>query len=320
MGNKVVHHRPTFGCRLICKIIGVMLLCVQSPAAAQADEDSNSRPAVGVEIWASSDADQTNVFKLLAQGLWKFGGRDNYQGLAVERVRFSFKGQDPRTDHRIYLDAADDIDRKWLWNARIGTDGNTVLGSANMRTADWKQSYFLERDIVETPRGVNEGIYYTFIGASHDFSLDKRNIVTLMAGMQEFTGKNYRIHTRANYIHVLKEDWGLSLQLRGRYYHSTRPNEFDYYSPRDFLQVVPAVQVRRFSRTGWMFQLRGGYGAQYATGGSWRDARLAEFRIESPPSSNDLRAFVDFHYSNNSVLGGPNYDYTMGRIGMTLGI
>ena len=171
---------------------------------------------------------------------------------------------------------------------------------------------------METPRGVNEGIYYTFLGASYDLPIDDRNILTTMVGLQKFSGENERLHARANFIHVLKPDWGLSAQVRSRYYHSTTPGEFDYYSPKDFLQVVPVLQLRRFSRSGWMYELRGGYGAQYATGGSWHDARLAELRVESPASSSDLQAFIEFHYSNNSVLGGPNYDYVMGRLGITL--
>jgi len=295
---------------------------VQPASAYAADPSSEAveaaAPGAGVEVWMSTDSDHTDVVKLLGRGLWKFDGRDKYQGFAVEHAWFKPQGQDAREQNRVYLDVADDLGSKWRWRARIGTDGHTVLGSASIRTADWRREFFIEREIVETPIGLDRGIYYTFAGASFDFPAGDRDNFTAMAAVQEFTGKNVRLHVRGNYVHVVKPELGLSVQLRTRFFHSTEPGEFDYYSPRNFFQAVPVVQLRRFDSAGWMYLVALGYGGQKATGAGWQSARLADLRVESPARGRKLQAFAKLQYSNNSLnqsAGG--YHYVAGQVGLT---
>ncbi len=287
-----------------------------APAIAQ-DSDGPS-PAAGVEVWASTDADNTDVIKLTGRALWKFQGRDEYQGIALEKAWFTPIGGDTREEERIFLDLADSAGENWLWRARIGTNGDTILGSANLRRKDWKYEFFLEREIIETPRGVDEEIYYTFGGVSLDLPVDDKNTFTVMGGVQEFTGDNVRLHARANYIRVLDSGSGLTVQLRGRYYHSTHPREFDYFSPRDYGEIVPVLQMRRFDGDGWMYLVAAGYGAQKATGSDWQASRYANVKIESPRNARRIDAFAEVVYSNTSISGGLNYDYVLGRSGLTL--
>jgi hypothetical protein len=309
-----------FLCRRLAALIA---LCPALPVPAFAQEtqaeaeQDGPRPAAGVEVWASTDADQTDVIKLLGRALWNFEGRDEYLGIAAEKAWFTPAGGTTRESKRIYLDVADNLGSKWLWRARIGTDGDTVLGSASIRTADWKQNYFIEREVVETQQGLDNGIYYTFAGANFDLPVDDSNVFTVMAGLQEFTGDNLRIHLRGNYVRVVGADLGLSAQLRTRYYHSTHPGEFDYFSPEDYFQVLPVLQIRRFDSAGWMYQIAGGYGVQTATGAGWQEARFAELRIESPRRSRDIDVFLELQYSNTSLTGGLDYDYVVGRMGLT---
>ena len=275
-------------------------------------------PAGGVEFWASTDSDHTDVVKLLARILWDFERPDQYQGIAVERAWFRPQGQHVRTENRAYLDFAGDAGAKWRWRARVGTNGHNLLGSASLRSADWSKELFIEREIVETPLGLDKGIYYTFAGASMDLPAGERDTFNAMAGIQEFTGRNVRLHLRGTFVHVARPKLGLSLQLRTRYFHSTVPHEFDYYSPRAFFQAVPVVQMRRFDRSGWMYLAALGYGAQKATGSRWQAARLADLRIESPARSRKLQAFVQLQYSNNSLnAGAGNYHYVLARLGLT---
>jgi hypothetical protein len=286
--------------------------------AVAADSAGQFEPGAGVELWASRDSDKTSVVKLLGRGLWKFEGPQKFQGIDVERAWFAPDGQRARRQTRVYLDLADSLAGKWKWTARVGTNGKTVLGSASIRSNDWSKEFFVEREIVETPRGVDQGIYYTFAGASADLLATERDTINAMAGFQKFTGRNDRFHLRGTLVHVIKPDMGLSIQLRARYFHSSAPGEFDYYSPRDFLQLIPVVQMRRFTRTGWMVLIAGGYGAQKATGSSWQAARLADLRIESPASSKRLHAFAQIQYSNSSLTGAAgNYNYVLTRLGLT---
>lgn len=304
--------------RSAAALIGCAALTPLNAQNASATGVQAGGPAVGTEIWASTDSDHTDVVKLLARALWDFDRPDQYRGIAVERAWFRPQGQHVRTQNRAYLDLAGDAGAKWRWRARVGTNGHDVLGSATFRAADWSKEFFVEREIVETPLGLDKGIYYTFAGASMDLPASERDTFNATAGIQEFTGRNVRLHLRGTYVHVARPKLGLSLQLRTRYFHSTVPHEFDYYSPRDFFQAVPVVQMRRFDRSGWMYLAALGYGAQKATGSRWQAARLADLRIESPAHSRKLQAFVQLQYSNNSLnAGAGNYHYVLARLGLT---
>jgi len=297
------------------------LLVMATPALAQveatADGGPDHKPAAGTEVSASTDSDGTQVVKVLGRALWNLEGREKYAGIALEHVWFSPSGGESSEDDRVYFDIADKIGENWRWKARIGFDGHSALGSAEIRKADWSRSFFLEREIVETSQGLSEKIYYTFVGASIDLPIDDNNTIALTTGLQEFSGKNERLHLRGKYVHVIKANAGLSVQLDARYYHSTEPGEFDYFSPSDFIRILPLVQVRRFNDDGWMFLAAGGIGAQHSTGSKWQAARLGQLRIESPMSSSDLTAFAELTYTNDSISGGTNYDYLMGRAGFT---
>ncbi|WP_338468398.1 hypothetical protein RXV95_07580 [Novosphingobium sp. ZN18A2] len=290
------------------------------PALAQtvAQDGTGPSPAAGLEVSASTDSDGTDVIKVLGRALWNFEGKDKYAGIAVEHAWFSPARGRARVADRVYLDLADSLNADWRWRARVGTDGHTVLGSAELRKADWSRSIFVERDIVETEQGLTRPIYYTFVGASTDIPINDRNTFAVVAGVQKFSGRNERLHLRGRYVHVIKPDAGLSAQLYVQYYHSTAPNEFDYFSPENFVRALPILQVRRFDANGWMYLAAGGFGAQNTTGGGWTSARFAQLRVESPRSSRKIDAFAEITYTNDSITGGPNYNYVQGRAGLTL--
>ena len=295
------------------------LLAFQLASAAHAQDaglTANGAPSAGFELFASTDSDNTDVVKLLGKGALRDEGPDSYIGIALEKAWFSPQGQHTRKDERVYVDAAQRFGDKWLGRARLGTDGHSWLGSANVRTKDWSKEFFLEREIVETARGLDESIYYTFLGATFDLPVSERDVFTAMAGIQEFTGRNERLHFRGSYVRVIAPKMGLSAQLRARYFHSTVPHEFDYYSPKDFVQILPVVQMRRFTSSGWMVLGAAGYGGQRATAGQWQAARLAEVRVESPRALDVFRVFGQVQYSNNSLSGAGNYDYVSGRLGI----
>ena len=302
----------------IARALGLSSVLLSSAVHAQdAEAGPDIGPSAGVELFASTDSDNTDVVKLLGKSALRDQGPDAYLGIAIEKAWFTPQGKGTREDERFYVDLAGKLGKTWLAKARLGTDGHTWLGSANVRAKDWSKEFFLEREIVETPRGLAEGIYYTFVGASFDLPASDRDVFTAMAGVQEFTGRNERLHLRGSYIRVIAPKQGLSAQLRARYFHSTVPNEFDYYSPKDFVQILPVLQMRRFTASGWMVLGAAGYGAQRATGVRWQSARLAELRVESPRGQHDLRVFGQVQYSNNSLSGSGNYDYVMGRLGIT---
>jgi hypothetical protein len=273
-------------------------------------------PAVGTDVFYSSDAEDTEVLKAGLNFDLRYAGPENYLGVRVERARFTPLGQHGKTMERGFVRVADSAD-KWKWNATVGTDGHTILGSAAIHDeARFRKEFFVEREIVETPIGLSRGIYYTFAGAALDLPANDRNVVSVFAGGQEFTGNNVRLHARATYVHVVKPEWGLSAQLRTRYFHSSAPGEYDYYSPRWYAEVLPVLQVRRFVG-GWQLLGAAGYGAQRDSESKWRSSRYLNARITSPRFQKDWALTGAILYTNTPVSTGFTYRYLQFNIGLT---
>lgn len=281
------------------------------PAAA-----NSAPPAAGVEVFYSSDAEETEVLKTAIAFDLSYAGPEKLVGMAVERARYRPLGQDAKTMARVFLRAADSVG-EWKWKASVGTDGDTLIGSATVHDgARFRKELFVERDIVETPIGVDRGIYYTFAGATIDLPADEGNVVTLIAGMQAFTGNNVRTHLRGHFVHVVKAEWGLSAQLRTRYFRSSHPGEYDYYSPRWYAEVLPVIQMRRFVG-GWQLLAAAGYGAQRDSGSKWRSSGLLNARVTSPAFKRDWAVTGALLYANTPVGAGLTYRYFQVNLGLT---
>lgn len=297
-------------------LVGAACLALMvNQAAAQTPPDS-PRPAASIDVFTSNDADHTSVQKYGANLDWRYAGPDEFQGLRLETARFRPQGLSTTTDQRVYLRLTDKGVR-WSWKGQAGTDGRTVLGSLNLHNeAKFRQEYFLEREILETPRGLSEGVYYTFGGGALDLPINDRNNFTVVAGLQEFTGKNLRSHVRVNYVHVLQPEWGLTAQVRTRYFHSSTPGEYDYFSPRWYAEVTPVVQLRRRA-AGWRYVLAAGLGAQRNAGSGWRSARFFNAQLTSPPVGQAWAVTGAFTYSDTPVAVGFTYDYQQATLGIT---
>lgn len=285
-------------------------------ALAAAVAAASSGPAAGVDIFYSSDAEDTEILKTGLNFDLRYHGPDRHLGVRFERARFTPLGTHGRTMERGFVSAADHAG-KWAWSATVGTDGHTIIGNASIHNdKPVRQEYFVERDIVETPLGVSRGIYYTFAGAALDLPVDERNVFTAFAGLQAFTGDNVRTHLRGTYVHVVKPDWGLSLQLRGRYFHSSDPGEYDYYSPRWYAEVLPVVQLRRFVG-GWQLLGAAGYGAQRDSATHWRSSRFLNARFSSPAFQKSWALTGGLVYTNTPVGTGFTYRYLQFNLGVT---
>ena len=264
--------------------------------------------AGGIEAFYSDDADDTSVHKLAVTAYSRHDDHERFRGVTVERARIRPLGERGWTDHRAYLRVAG-TRGELKWNAKVGTDGHALLGSGSLvRDRPWRQEFFVERDVLETPSG-RDGRYVTFAGAAFDIPLDARGQqVTLLAGLQEFPGENLRSHLRAVYSLPLVSEWGLGMQVRARAFHNSHPRELDYYSPHRFEEVLPMLRMRRFHRQ-WMFAAAAGVGQQRESDADWRAARLAELTVESPRLSGDWHLRAHFLYSNTPVGEGANYGY-----------
>ena len=299
------------------KTIAALVLSAALPGVASA-QDIEPSPALGGEVFASTDSDDTDILRTAIDFDLRNAGDDDRIGIRVEKAWYDPSGTGTRSRERVFGRYAGGSGN-WNWSILAGTDGHTVIGSASIHDeSPFRKELFIERDVVETPRGLDENIYSTFVGAAIDLPVDDRNIVTVLGGIQDFTGENLRLHARANYVHVVKPEWGLSLQLRGRYFRDSDPREFDYYSPRWYAQVLPVVQLRRFVG-GWELLGAGGIGAQREAATDWRRSNFAQFRFQSPDTDRNWSTFGEVIYtdtpSNNGSVG-TGYSYVQGRLGV----
>jgi hypothetical protein len=293
------------------------LLAAAAPAQARAQHGSEAEPAsqaVGADLFVSTDADDTEIVRAAIDLDLSWEGPHEYRGIRLEKAWFNPLGRGWEGRERIYLRAADRFGG-WKWNGRLGTDGTSLLGAATLHNeAKLRQEYFIEREIVETPQGLARGLYYTYAGAALDVPADERNLFTLLAAVQFYSGDNVRTHVRASYIHVARPDWGLSVQLRTRLFHNSEPGEFDYYSPRWYAQLLPVVQLRRFSG-GWRWSAAAGLGVQRDSASGWRRSSYLDARLASPPT----RAWsfnAGLTYSETPTVAGFSYDYLQFTLGM----
>lgn len=288
---------------------------VQAVAQPVGQDAAERGAAVGADIFYASDADDTELMRVGLNLDWRQRGPEEYIGIRLEKARFNPSGQGWQSDERLYLRAADQL-AGWKWSAQVGTDGDSVLGSASIHDeARFRKEFFIEREILETPQGLDRGIYYTFAGAAIDLPANDRNILTLVGGIQTFTGDNVRTHLRANYVHVLKPELGLSAQLRTRYFRNGDPREYDYYSPRWYAQVLPVLQLRRFSE-GWMYLVAGGLGTQRDSASGWRRSSYFHARVTSPARSGWALTGA-LLYSETPTATGQSYSYRQINFGVT---
>ena len=275
-------------------------------------------PAVGYEVFSSADSDGTHIARAALDLGLSDSGDTRSIGLRVERAHYNPVGRGWESRDRIFLRGSEKLG-KWQLRARVGTDGDSVIGALSVNDeAKIRKEFFVERDIVETRQGLDRGLYSTFAGASVDLPVDDRNVFTALAGVQEFTGDNVRLHLRGSYIHVVQPKIGLSAQLRGRYFRSSDPKEFDYYSPRWYAEVLPVAQMRRFVG-GWELVGAAGLGVQRDSASDWRASHYAQARFRSPSASK-----WSFHgsltYTNTpSTSGSPGsgYSYAQATLGLS---
>lgn len=291
----------------------IVTLLWAAPAAAQDAQEPTQ--AAGFDIFGSNDADHFQVLKLGTSFYPQYVSTEQYLGARLEHFEFSSSNGGSGSQERGYLNFADSTG-DWKWSGTVGTDGRSVLGAGTAYTqGTFRQEYFVNRDLVETPMGLNRGLYFTFLGGSYDVPLDDRNTVTALVGAQMFSGKNNRLNLRSNYIYVVAPDWGLSLQFRARYFWDSYPREFDYFSPRWYMEGVPTVQLRRFYDR-WQFLIAAGWGLRRNNGATWQSARLAQASIISPRFGSGWLVDASVLYTSQPIAASYAYSYEQATLSL----
>lgn len=169
---------------------------------------------------------------------------------------------------------------------------------------------FLNRDWVETRRALDQGVRFTFAGASLEQAFGPHVTAIGIAARQEFSDGNSRNHGRLRLIYQPNLDLGLTLQLRYRSYRSERNDPgVTYCNPEKYEERLFALGWRRRFHS-WAGNLVVGSGQQRIAGAPLVPSYLLEFSLQSPPARRDsIRMRGGFNQS--ASFNGPNYPYRL---------
>jgi hypothetical protein len=171
--------------------------------------------------------------------------------------------------------------------------------------------------LVETQAALDQGIGYTFWGASLEQRFAGHFTIIGLAAVQPISDGNDRSHFRARLVWDALPDEGINLQLRWRQFHDSRVDVGPYFDPESYQQWLAVVGLRKRA-AGWT--TTGSLGAGQETihdGGTTRQpAYLAELGVEGPVAGN-ARLVVQAQYTRSQAYANTP-DYWWGSLHATL--
>lgn len=102
----------------------------------------------------------------------------------------------------------------------------------------------LERDIVNSRRGIDDGLTHDSLALVGDHAFGERFNVGAAGGATWFSDHNRRPFLRTRWNLLLDDDWGLNAYLKTRHYRNERPHRPAYYSPERLGEVSLGLSAR----------------------------------------------------------------------------
>lgn len=102
----------------------------------------------------------------------------------------------------------------------------------------------LERDAVDSQRGLQQGLSYTAMALVADHAFTDRLGVGLSGGVTAFSNDNQRLQLRTRWSYALDERYGLNAFLKTRSYRNSNPYRPEYFSPNRLHEAALGLSVR----------------------------------------------------------------------------
>ena len=102
----------------------------------------------------------------------------------------------------------------------------------------------LERNIVNSQGGIEDGITYNALAAVGDYVFTPSFNVGVAAGVTLFSDDNQRPFVRTRWNVALTEAYGLNAYFKTRSYRNSEPGRPQYYSPQSLNEVSLGLSVR----------------------------------------------------------------------------
>ncbi len=276
-------------------------------------------------VTGETDADNFSVLRLRAGGLFEYQSPWKYLGVAAQQNLYSQSGWNQHATGVLGL---------WRDQARdtlagINAEAGIVQVAGHTRPigdVDWRLQpssttgveLLAAAGLVETQPAIDQGIGYTFWGASVEQTLADRLTLIALAAYQPFTDGNDRRHLRARLIWDALPEQGINLQLRWRQYSDSSTDVGRaYFDPERYDQWMGMVGFHK-RVSGWTTTGALGAGEEYIRNGgtTTQPTYLAELRTEGP-LAGDARLAVQVNY-NRSAGFSNSTDYWWGQLSVTV--
>jgi len=285
--------------------------------------DTPSLSAKGLipNLFVSRDSEDFYTSRLGAAYAFNLKDRDHYQGIHVQNNHYHQNNWSKDGQQISYLQKHWDQEKLSGYYANIGVSEvsqHTLL----VTDSRWQialnktinTELLITRDWVETQASLNQGVYYTLLGASLEHQIMPRFSYVLMAGQMIFSDSNERTLVRGRLIYDVLPEYGVNLQLRHRQYENSAPANGNYFNPGQYQETMLALGYRK-NQAGWSVMGTAGVGQQKIEQEPHTRTELIELSLRNlshAPLGLQLRA----GYVKSAGFQGPNYSYTyaMGEV------
>jgi hypothetical protein len=200
-------------------------------AAALAGATSAGAQFASGSFFASHDSDSFDELRITAGYTWAQG-----LGVAAGAMRYSAPGWSAQG--ALLAGTYKDFGRTQQIDASLGLaqiDGQTyVVGGLEVlmtRESGSSLGLSLERNIVNSQGGIEDGILYNSLALVGDLAFTPAFNVGLAGGATLFSDGNDRPFVRSRWNYSIDEQYGLNLFLKTRSYRNSEPQRPQYYSP-----------------------------------------------------------------------------------------
>lgn len=309
-----MHESRTLAARARWRTLSVAgALAISTLAHAQSHDAPGVHGALTGDTLFSSDSDRfqeerTNLGYLFSNG-WGLGASITYYDAPDWSAVYGrgLYGQYRRHDTQQTIDA------------RLGvmdTNGHTTpIGTVDYMhrvTANTSLGVSVERDVVDSIRGIDQNLMYDSLALVLDHQFTPRLTVGAVIGAMWFSDHNTRPMLRTRWNYELIANSGLNAYIRTRTYSDSNAELGNYYSPSWLNEYAGGLSWRVALGTRAVFFVSGDFGHQNTDGGG---ANIWSARIGlQNHRSRYVQWQVAVETTNNHAVGftggGNNYQYT----------